>query len=239
MKRQSLFAVILDSVLAAACAFILIFTLTRFYTHRPVLGLCLGIAAFAAAGALAFLRLNARRGNALQKGRAQKKLAAFEKYTCMLTASGAAELIAAATGGSCTDIEYIALFRPEPLTANELCAATAHESGRRKCVVCNRAGDAAERFAKESGVEVMTAERLYGKLESAGALPELPPVAARTRLADRLKGAVLRSNAGRLMWCGLCLTAFSYFTFYPLYYIISGGIVLMLAAICLVFGKRQ
>ena len=159
MKRQSLFAVILDSVLAAACAFILIFTLTRFYTHRPVLGLCLGIAAFAAAGALAFLRLNARRGNALQKGRAQKKLAAFEKYTCTLTASGAAELIAAATGGSCADIEYIALFRPEPLTANELCAATAHESGRRKCVVCNRAGDAAGPRPWPSAANIRTHRR--------------------------------------------------------------------------------
>ena len=100
MKRISFFAVIADSALSALCAFALIFTAVRFYTKNPALGLGLGIAAFLLFGALAFLRLNAKRGKAAAYGAGVSRRRNFATYLCTLSPDAAAGIIAKALGGT-------------------------------------------------------------------------------------------------------------------------------------------
>lgn len=248
MKKMSLFAVVSDSILAAACAFALIFTAVRFYTKNPSLGLGLGCAAFVLFGALAYMKLSARRGKAIAFGKNSGKRKAFKTYLCSLDAQSAAGLIAPAFGGKATDAGvtcdgkiYLPHFTPNALSPNDICGEIAMNSAQKKVIVCNAATDDAVKFAGLFGVEIAFSDEIYDKLNELGALPESYPFAEslKPKLKDLLKRAVRRSNAGRLFWCGLWLTLFSYFTFFPVYYIVSGGIFLVLSAVCVLFGARD
>ena len=248
MKRTSVFSVITDSVLAAACAFILTFTLVRFYTKNAALGLGLGIAASAAFGILAAMRLVSRRGKSNLLGRTNSKKRAFAMKLCTLPAGGAAKLILPATGGRITphgivtdEQSIIFKITPQPLSPNDICGAIEIDAGDKRAVLCTDATDEAKAFAEAAGIKIMYTDEVYTKLENMG-LPDENYFlygAARPKLKERLRGAIRRANAARLFRCGLWMTAFSYFTFFPLYYIAAGGIMLTLAAVCLIFGRRE
>lgn len=248
MKRRSILAVVFDSIFAALCAFAIIFTAVRFYTKNPALGLGLGIAAFVLFGALAFVRLCSKRGRAITFGKNQGRRQAFKTYLCSLNTKAAAALLLPALGGQATqkgiesgEVLYILHFTPQPLSPNDMCGAIATDTQLKKVVLCNSATEDGVKFANLFGVDVLFADGMYEQLEKQNALPEKYPFgdAIKPKFKDKLKGAMKRENAKRLFWCGLWLTAFSYFTFFPIYYIISGGVLLILAAICLVFGKRD
>lgn len=247
MKKISLFAAATDSALAAACAFVLIFTAVRHYTDNAALGLGLGIAAFALFGALAFFRLTSKRGKACAFGKKQARRQAEKLYLCTLTKSAQVGLLAAATGGKATGAgafkdgaTYMPVFCPEMLSPNDICGATAKKCEGKKIIVCNGATDEAKRFAAFAGAEIINSDEILDKLEELHALPEELSKKNGTKAGIKQKFAslLMRKNASRLMWCGLWLTAFSYFTFFPSYYIAAGGVMLSLAAVCLIFGKR-
>lgn len=248
MKKISLFATIADSLLAAACAFVIIFTAVRFYTKNPALGLGLGAAAFALFGALAFLRLNSKRGKAVALGKKQIRRRAAKLYLCSLKRDEALSLLNIAIDGKINrnGIEkeskiYLPEFLPEQLSPNDICGAKEVDGKLEKVIICNGATDEAVKFAKLLNIEIKPSDELLDKLEELNALPQKFSFgdSVKPKLKERLQGAIARKNAPRLFWCGLWLTAFSYFTFFPVYYIIAGGLMLMLAAVCLVFGKRR
>jgi hypothetical protein len=54
----------------------------------------------------------------------------------------------------------------------------------------------------------------------------------------RIKAKFNKKLCLPLFFCGLSLTLFSFFTFFPIYYIITGGILLILSAISLVIDKN-
>lgn len=237
-----------DSLLAAACAFTLIFTAVRYYTKNPALGLGLGCAAFALFGALAFVRLSAARGAAIEHGKNRGKKKAFATYLCSLGRDEATALLAEAMDGRatgdgavCGDRLYLPVFMPEALSPDDLCEAARLKTDKKITAICNGATDEAVRFAAMFGIEMKFCDEIYDRLCERGAEPDVSAFAERARPAPReiLKRAIKRSNARRLFWCGLWLTAFSYFTFFPVYYIVSGGIILVLAAVCAVFGTER
>ena len=247
VKKISLFAVIADSAFAAACAFAVIFTAVRFYARDSALGLALGAAAAVLIGALAFLRLSSRRSACLTSSRARSRRQAFRAHLCSLPESRVLQLVQPALGGRITPagIEsggalYIADFMPQALSPNDICRAIAAETAEKKIIMCNDATEEAVRFARSCGAETLFADDIFSKLESLDALPEhyADGKAARPSVKAALKDALKRANFGRLFRCGLWLTAFSYFTFLPAYYIAAGTIMLALAAVCLIFGKR-
>ena len=60
--------------------------------------------------------------------------------------------------------------------------------------------------------------------------------AKRTGLFKKIKSRFTRKLCAPLFWSGSALLALSYFTFFPIYYIVSGSIMLIIAAIALVFN---
>lgn len=247
MKRISFFAVVTDSILAATGTFALLFTVIRYYTKNVALGLGAGIAIAVLCGVLTFIRLRSKRGKALATGKKLKQRQAFKLYLCTASAEVVNGLIASAVGGNITergiateDRVYIAQFAPLPLSPNEICRAAAFDSDLKKTIVCNEADEAAVQFAGTADVGLLFADEIFDKLAQTGRLPEVNVInGAAPKIRNKLKGAIKRSNAIKLFWCGIWLTAFSYFTFFPVYYIVAGGLALMLSAVCLIFGKRE
>ncbi len=247
MKNSSLFSVAADSVLAAACALFITFTAVRYYTGLTAAALALGCAAGAALGAAQFMRLRKKRSCALAFGKKERARQAFKTYMCSLGERGAAQIIAAATGGKITPEGvvsdgklYIAKFMPELLSPNDMCGAIAQDTPLEKVVVCNGATDEAVRFASTFGVRTELSDSLFERLENLSALPEgyLKYGRGREKFSQRFRKILKRAHAKRFMFCGLWLAAFSYFTFFPAYYIAAGGIMLIFAAACLLFGEK-
>lgn len=246
MKMLSLFAVITDSIFAAACSLFIFFTAIRFYTGNVPLALFFGIVAALVLGALCFLRLKAKRGRAISLGQSEGKRSNFKLYLCTLDKSGRMDILKKAYGGEIKDGAlvsgdriYVAEFTPLPLSSNDICRATAFASTLEKVVVCNSLSDEAKAVADRLDVRVAVADGLYEELEKKGELPESYPfkTGKKKNFMCMLKGAVKKSYALRWMMCGLWLTAFSYFTFFPVYYIVAGGVMLAFSAVCLLFGS--
>ena len=64
MKRLNL-PLVLDTLFAGACAFLLFFTSLRYYTKSAVIGLIFGVCAALLFGALAFLYISGKQNKSL------------------------------------------------------------------------------------------------------------------------------------------------------------------------------
>ena len=72
MRRLNL-PLVLDTVFAAICAFLLFFTAIRFYTKSAVVGLIFGICAALLLGALAFLYISGKQNKSLLLSKTKKR----------------------------------------------------------------------------------------------------------------------------------------------------------------------
>lgn len=245
MKKMSAFALFADSFLAAACAFMITFTAVRFYTKEGAASLICGAAAFILFGAAAFARLRRKRGK-LVRSRAEsaKKRALFE-HLSGICPEAAAELLLPALGGKMAEggIEsgdklYFLKFTPRPLSPNEVCREATFSTPLKKIILCGAAEEQTAEFCRRCGAELAQGDEAYEAIKTCPFDP--PPKAPRTKgPKELLSRAFRRSSAGRWLRCGLWLTTFSYFTFFPAWYIAAGGTMLVLAALCLIFGKRD
>lgn len=248
MKRFNL-PLALDSFLAATCAFLLFFTAVRYYTKSAAWGLLFGISAFFIFGALAFVYIKKSQKTRLTLSRDERQVELLKLHLCLISESQLrATLIPLTDGGEVCgkkveskDISYSFIFRMQPLSSDDIAGVIRQKSKKRKVIFCNGISEEARRLAENFGIEYLTGDRIYIRLKEMGILPEKYVFEGEKKknFFERVKIRFNRKLSAPLFWSGLCLTAFSYFTFYPLYYIISGGILLILAAICLVFGKRE
>lgn len=247
MKRFSL-AVFADSLLAALCAFIIAFTLVRYHFNAAG-GIAAGVAAAVVAGTGAYLlKRRARRKKQahtiLRAGTA--KLAA---HLAVLEKGEAAALFAecfenckldgiyASTNGKI----YLCNFTLEPLRADALVSVLRMDTGLKRCLACNSATTECADLAESYGIELMCAEEIYTLLEKRGKLPEkfLCEPKGRARFFARVKARFTRKLCLPAFWSGAALMFFSYFTYYPFYYIAFGTALLMLCAAAAVFGARK
>ena len=131
-------------------------------------------------------------------------------------------------------------FRFEKMTADELSETIRKECGQ-KTVFANGFTEEAKQLAAAFGVTLKDAADVYLLAKKTGLLPEklieppLKPSGLKAKLALRLR---------REAWKGYCfsgcfLLLFSLMTVFPLYYILSGGILLMIAVLIRFFGKPK
>ena len=55
---------------------------------------------------------------------------------------------------------------------------------------------------------------------------------------SKIKGGFSRRLCMPAFWSGAAMLFFSYFSFYPVYYIVSGSLLLVLCSAAAIFGKR-
>lgn len=250
MNKISVFSVAADSLFAAMCGFLLFFTAVRYYTSDAPLALACGIGAFISLGTLAFLCLKRKRGKRLISGRDEKLRQKLCLHLATLPKSEAAKVVLPMFPegkiDGCGNIEtqnciYVTAFRCRPLTPDDIADELKIKREKPFELLCNSASAESAKLSESFCVKLRDGEEIYKKLKDIGALPESYPFTEKnkTSLLKRLSCAFRRSASPKLFWCGLCLLTFSFFTFFPLYYIISGGCILILSAACLIFGKRD
>lgn len=135
------------------------------------------------------------------------------------------------------EARYFLLFRLEKVTADELRPAVV-AAGRQKFALGGAFTAEAEKLAAAFGVELWDAEKVYALVQGAGAMPDplfAPPPAPKRKLAFRLRRAAWRGYA----FSGGFLLLFSLWTIFPIYYLVSGGLLLAAAVLVRLFGKAE
>lgn len=157
------------------------------------------------------------------------------------TASSAAASAESGAGGGnevrAGEARYFLLFRLEKVTADELRPAVV-AAGRQKFALGGAFTAEAEKLAAAFGVELWDAEKVYALVQEAGAMPDplfAPPPAPKRKLAFRLRRAAWRGYA----FSGGFLLLFSLWAIFPIYYLVSGGLLLAAAVLVRLFGKAE
>lgn len=244
------FPLVADVVFYAACTFIVSLALLRY--ARVPLGASLALAVlFAlAAGGLVFLLLHGK-----HRRRALKRSELAQKNALMLhlALERAERVRAALVKAFCADgknahcegdvlsadgVDVIPLFTMQPVSADDV-ARLIREYGKTPFrIVCNALTAESEALLSSFGIEAMRGDEVYDLFRRTDTAPsplicgEIP----RRTMKIRLERAFSRKNARPFFLGGAALLTMSLFTIFPVYYIISGSILLATSVGVRLFG---
>ena len=238
--------IVSDAAVAALCTFMLAFTFVRYHFGNTY-GLIAALPAALAAGTLVFLYKGRKRKRALDTAAMSAGAEKLAAHLALLGPEESAALFArgldgAKPDGSVAETDrglYFCSFTPEPADRNALLTVIRHRTEKKKHFVCCTATQECARLAEETGIELICAEEIYGLLKEKDALPgkyllEKP----KSGMFSKIKGGFSRRLCMPAFWSGAAMLFFSYFSFYPVYYIVSGSLLLVLCSAAAIFGKR-
>lgn len=243
MRRINL-PLILDTAFAAVASFLLFFTAIRFYTQSAVIGLIFGIVAFALFGALAFLYISRKQNKSLLISRDEKHKKLLSLHLSLSTDDYVKALMKKALGEDakirgkrviCEGKEYFFHFQMQPLSEDEVAQVIKRKTENEKVIFCTKTSVEAVMLAESFNIKITCIDEIYALLKSKDLLPEkyVYEGAQKISLWKKIKARFSRKICAPLFWSGAALLGLSYFTFFPVYYIISGGLMLVLAAVAL------
>jgi hypothetical protein len=250
MKNLSL-PQIADSIFAAICSFLLFFTAVRYYVKNLILAIILGIVAGVLFGLLTFLYLGKKRGKKLlsAKDERNKGLLAIhlslskpkENNAMFSTLFNVEENSNANVSNQIcgADKIYFLHFSLENLKSDDIANAIKCDSQKKKIILCNNVSAEGKKLADNFLIEILTLDELYPMLKDKNLLPEkyIFEGESKPNILKRIKAKFNKKLTSPLFFCGLWLLLFSYFTFYPVYYIVVGGILLVLSSLSLIIGN--
>lgn len=248
MRRLNL-PLVLDTLFAALCAFLLFFTALRYYTKSAAIALGFAICAFLLFGALSFLYISKKQNKKLLLSRDEKnkKLLSLhlslssDEYICNLFQKCIAEDCPAEIKGGkivTEDCTYFFNFKMQPLSEDDVAQVIKFSCENKKVLFCSKISPEAAVLCENFLIEIRNIDSVFKMLKVNELLPEkyVYEGAKKIGIFKKIKSRFNRKLSAPLFWSGAGLLFLSYFTFFPVYYIISGGIMLILSAVALVFN---
>ena len=248
MRRINL-PLILDTFFAGLCAFLLFFTAIRYYTRNAYVALAFAVCACLLFGSLSFLYISKKQNKKLLLSRdeKQKKLLSLhlslstDDYICGLFEKCFDAQQKPQIKGSkihTDEAVYFFIFKMQPLNEDDVAEVIKFKSDKKKIIFCCRQSAEAAMLCENCLIETQCIDYVYGLLKEKELLPEkyVYEGAKKISFFKRVKARFSRKLCAPLFWSGAALMFLSYFTFFPVYYIISGGIMLILSAVTLVIN---
>ncbi|MDE6505292.1 MAG: hypothetical protein K2L42_05405 [Clostridia bacterium] len=246
MKRLNL-PLVLDTFFSAVCAFLLFFTAIRYYTKSPVWGLVFGVCAALLFGALAFLYISNKQNKSLLLSRDEKNKKLLSLHLSLSSDGYILDLFKKGLGNGAKirgkrviseGQSYFFNFKMQPISEDDIARIIKLKTDGEKIIYCNTAEASAASLAAHFGIRISGIDEVFALLKKNNLLPEkyVYEEAAKISLFKRIKSRFSRKLCAPLFWSGIALLGLSYFTFFPIYYIVSGGIMLILSAVALVFN---
>lgn len=246
MKKLN-FALISDVIFFALCAFILCFTGVRFYTRNALTALIVAVGTAAASGVIAFFILLAKRKKRLVLSLGESERKSLSLHLSVCGDDYINDLFENALEGTymrgnrLQDDEnaYFFNFKMSPLSADDIAAVIRSNVKKQKHIYCCEISPAALSLAEDFSLTVVTVAEIYALLKDKNLLPEKYALGnvKKPNVFRRIKKRFNRKLCPPLFFSGLTLLFFSFFTFYPKYYIIFGGLLMGLAAISLLISQ--
>lgn len=131
-------------------------------------------------------------------------------------------------------------FRFEKVTADEL-SPLVRAKEERKAAFAGAFTDEAKKLADSFGLRLVEAPEVYTLVKESGCMPDplLAPPKPRGGFLQKLRAGVHRRAWRGYAFAGVSLLLFSLLTIFPVYYIVSGSILLTLALLVRFFGKKD
>ena len=245
MKKIN-FALISDSVFVALCTFLLGFTLVRYFVKSAVFALIVSIIFALSFGCIAFVILYRKRAKKLMLSLDNEKKKTLSLHLSVCSEKYVLELFSKALEceilGSrleSDDTAYFLNFTLSPLSPDDVAKAIKFNTEKRKIILCCNAGAESENLANEFKINVKQIGEIYALLKDKNLLPEKYACGEIRKISvwKKIKNRFNRRLCPSLFFCGLSLLFFSFFTYFKIYYIVCGGLLLFLSAISLLFGK--
>ena len=241
---------ILDTLFAALCAFLLFFTSIRYYTRSVYLALGFAITACLLFGALSFLYISKKQNKKLLISRDEKQKKLLSLHLSLSSDEYISELMSKCLAQEdekpeiknnrlvIGDCAYFPNFKMQPISEDDVAKVIKVNCDKKKVILCNRISTEAMLLCENFLIEVRQIDFIYGILQEKELLPEKYVYEGQQKIGifKKIKARLSRKICAPLFWSGLALLLLSYFTFFPLYYIISGGIMLILSAVTLVLN---
>lgn len=245
MKRLNL-PLVADTFFAAICAFLLFFTAIRYYTKSAVLGLIFGICAALLFGTLGFLYISNKQNKSLLLSRDEKNKKLLSLHLSLSSDAYILNLFKKCLGEEARirgkrviygGQSYFFNFKMQPISEDDVARVIKSKTGGEKIIYCNCADVAAAALAVHFTIKICGIDEVFALLKKNNLLPEkyVYEDAKKTGFLKRVRARFNRRLCAPLFWSGTALLALSYFTFFPVYYIVGGGIMLILSAVALVF----
>lgn len=241
---------IMDTLFAALCAFLLFFTSIRYYTHSVYVALGFAIAACLLFGCLSFLYISKKQNKKLLISRDEKQ----KKLLSLHLSLSSDEYIETLLASSLTDKDekadikhgkliignniYFYNFKMQPISEDDVAKVIKVKCEQNKMIICNRISAEALMLCENFLIDVKQIDYVYEVLKEKDLLPEKYVYEGQKKISffKKIKMHFSRRICAPLFWSGLALLILSYFTFFPIYYIVSGGIMLILSAVALVMN---
>lgn len=246
------FSAIADAIFYAACPSLLLFCILR-YERVPVAASA-AIAALVLLGIAAalYLILEHRKGNRLNSRREEEEMQALMLHFTLEQPARVREQLQHALQAAGKEAQeegeglrmdgklYLPAFSLDPLSADSL-AAHLRAYGQELALFCNTLSPQAETLCRRFSVTEMRGTEIYRLLKDTENIPapllcgELPTRSRR----ERLHIALSRKNARPFFISGFLLLIMSLFVLYPVYYLWTGGILLVLSVVIRIFGAKD
>ena len=248
MKRLNL-PLIADTLFAAICSFLLFYTVVRFYTKNAVLGLVFGISAAALFGTLSFIYISGRMNKSLLLSRDEKNKKLLSLHLSLSSDGYILELLKKTLGDGAKIRGKRVLtegqsnffnFKMQPLNEDDVAMVIKFKTDDKKVIYCNTAARDAAALAEHFAITITGIDEVFALLKKNNLLPEkyVYEESKKTGFLKRVKSRFTRKLSAPLFWSGAALLILSYFTFFPIYYIVSGSIMIILAIAAMFFDGR-
>lgn len=248
VKRINL-PLILDTLFAALCAFLLFFTALRFYTKSAALALCFGIAACLIFGALCFFYISRKQSKTLLVSKDEKEKKLLALHLSLSSDISVITLLQKCLGENAKkrgktvivggQLNFF-IFKMHPISEDDIATVIKRKWDEKKVVYCVNASPEAAALAKNFDIDVKSIDEVYALLKEHDLLPEKyvyedPP---KVKFFAKVSSRFTRRLCAPLFWSGFALLALSFVAYFSLYYIISGSVMIILSLVALLFGKR-
>lgn len=241
---------IADILFYGFCAFIFSLCILRYFRLPLWLCLLLAICLSLAAGGIAFLLLYTKSRKQLLGKREREEreklllhltLEKPERVRAALLSAFSADGRDAHCEGERLSLDgkpLVPLFTMEPVGADRL-ARLLREFGKEPfSVACNALSADAEKLAEGFAVEVLRGDDVYRLFSRTETTPE-PLICGeipRKTAKQKLRRTFSKTNARPFFVSGILLLLMSLFTIFPVYYILTGSILLFCAVAVRLFG---
>lgn len=249
MRRINL-PLILDTLFSALCTFLLFFTLIRYYTRNVFISLTIAIAACLSTACICFLFISRKQNKKILITKDEKHKKLLSLHLSLSTDESVCELFskclsdeeckAEVKGGKVynRDKVYFFEFKMQPISEDDIAKVIKFKCEEKKVIFCSKISAEAYTLAENFLIDIKQIDHIYSLLKENKLLPEkyVYEEGAKLSFFKRVRSRFSRRICAPLFWSGLSLIALSYFTFFPIYYIASGGIMLMISSIALILN---
>ena len=131
-------------------------------------------------------------------------------------------------------------FRFEKVTADEL-SPLVRAKEERKAAFAGAFTDEAKKLADSFGLRLVEAPEVYALVKESGCMPDplIAPPVKKSGFLQKLRAGVRRKAWRGYAFAGVSLLLFSLLTIFPVYYIVTGSILLAAALLVRFFGKKD